>query len=217
MKQSISILIGLLWLSFPAFSQKETNTLNTKENLFAVNESGKVIYKTISEIQSNESLTVTVDTLTPASFENYCHIFPNETIVATDPGGYSDTIVLRGCRNIPAFQVRIDYKGEDKIRIQTEDGKLAAVQQALDSTGNWISLEHFTHSECGNSYSGEGLTKYASYHFKIAKYMGNYPTKLRLKILIDDQVYYSNEFDGSINYEQLKSIYNEKEIDGIFR
>ncbi|WP_300665569.1 hypothetical protein [Fluviicola sp.] len=217
MKQSISILIGLLWMSFSVFAQKETNTLNTKENLFAANESGKFVSATSSSIQSTENVTVTVDTLTPASFEFYCHIFPKETVVETYPGGYSDTIVYRGCRNIPAFQVRIDYKGEDKIEIQIEDGKLVAVQQALDSAGNWISLEHFIHSDCGNNYSFARLKKNESYLFKIAQYTGNYPTKMRLKILIDDQVYYSNEFNGSINNEQLNSSYNRKENETIFR
>lgn len=217
MRLSISILIGILWLSFSAFSQEETNTLNTRDNLFTANEPGKVVPLVSSKSQSNEIITVTVDTLNSTSFEFHCHIFPKETVVESYPGGYSDTIVYRGCRNIPAFQATINYKGENKIGIQIEDGKLVAVQQALDSSGTWVSIEHFTHSDCGNSYSFARLKKNESYLFKIAKYTGNYPTKLRLKILIDDLVYYSNEFNGSINYEQFNSIYNGKENEMLFR
>jgi len=41
--------------------------------------------------------------------------------------------------------------------------------------------------------------------YPIIKYHGKFKTKLRVKLYNKGNVYYSNEFNGSINYSQLDS------------
>ncbi len=206
---SVAISIGIAFLDFA----QEGATLNTNQNLFAVNERGTILSQANESLKSNEEITIFVDTTKTTTFEFHSTLSPSDTLFETFPDGYIDTIVFIGCRNIKALEVSIHYYGEDKLGIQIQDSRLVAVQQALDSSGNWVSLEHYFHSDCGSSYSYDRIRKDQIYLFKIGKYEGNYPTKLRLKALINEQIIYSNEFSGSINYEQLHSIYNKKEND----
>lgn len=211
--KSITILLAILIATFSAFSQSEPITLNTKQSLFSINETGNFAPKINFPGNTSEKIQLFVDTSVIRSFLLYNRIFPTDTLIELLPGGVPDTILQIGSRNIQALTACIIYSGEDMLRIQIQDSRIPAVQQALDSSGNWVSLEYFIHSDCGNSYSYAKLTKNESYLFKIGKYTGNYHTKLRLKALINEQIIYSNEFYGSINYEQLNSVYNSKEND----
>jgi hypothetical protein len=213
MKKTILVIAATIGIIFYDFSQDGPVTINTKQNLFAVNESGAVLLRAITSVKSDESISIFVDTLTPTTFDFRSHIFPKELVIDTFPDGHIDTTVLIGSRNIQATRVFVDYYGDNELRIQIQDSRIVAVQQAMDSSGNWVSVEHFIHSDCGNSYSSARIRKNQSYQFKIAKYEGNYQTKMRLKALINGQILYSNEFTGNINYEQLNSIYNKKKKD----
>jgi hypothetical protein len=216
MKKLVFVLIMTIGNAFFYFAQDGV-ILNTRQSLFASNEKGSVVSQTKTHKKSDELIKVLVDTAETSTFEFHCRIFPNDTLFERYPRGYVDTIVLIGCRNIQARKVTISYSGENKLYIQTQDSRIPAVQQAMDSSGNWVSLEYFFHSDCGNSYSSAKITKNECYQFKIGKYEGNYCTKMRLKMLIEEQVIYSNEFYGSINYEQLNSDYNKMESEILFR
>ena len=70
---------------------------------------------------------------------------------------------------------------------------------------NWKAIEYFVHSTCGNSYAEIELPNGFCLDGLIAKYIGDFKTKLRVKLLFNGQITYSNIYDGKINKSQFES------------
>lgn len=78
------------------------------------------------------------------------------------------------------------------------------IQQAKDSDGQWKPIEYFWNvPTCiPNTFYYEFLPKKYD-ALSIIRYNGNFKAKLRVKIKINDEIYYSNEITGSINKSQF--------------
>lgn len=88
--------------------------------------------------------------------------------------------------------------------IQIQDGKMAYIQEALDSSGSWQPIEYWVQSDCENSYYSLPLLAKHYTKLKGRKYEGKIKTQARFKILLNDSTtYYSNTFEASINKEQF--------------
>lgn len=86
--------------------------------------------------------------------------------------------------------------------------RIKFIQEAKDKNGNWNPIEHYKpYGGCmvENNYCKLGSNNYIIY--PIIKYFGNYKTKLRVKIYNQKNIYYSNEFEGCINYSQFDTIH----------
>lgn len=78
------------------------------------------------------------------------------------------------------------------------------IQEAMDTDGKWKPIEfHYNFSGCG---FGDVYKKFLPKHYMalgLIKYKGNFKTKLRVKFSYRYQIYYSNEFYGTINRSQF--------------
>lgn len=90
--------------------------------------------------------------------------------------------------------------------IEHHDGRLVMIQEALNKKGNWVGIEYFEYSGCGNSFGYNLIPKDQFMLFGINKYKGNYKTKLRVRLISNGKTLISNEFDGYINENQFKVV-----------
>lgn len=90
------------------------------------------------------------------------------------------------------------------VELHTQDGSLCLIQEALNTKGEWKPIEFFTYSSCGFGQHNIFLNENEQVRIVVRKYTGDIKTKLRLKLLTENGVIYSSEFDGHINKGQFK-------------
>ncbi len=116
--------------------------------------------------------------------------------------------------NYPVFIIN---KSKNTILLTFEDiSGFKIIQEALDSSGNWRPIQYWHWNWCGNAYMCLSLQPNHYALTRTTKFTGKYKTKLRLKLRYFNRSFYSNEFDGTINYSQFKfpeklDYYNERE------
>lgn len=93
----------------------------------------------------------------------------------------------------------------DTVAIQRQDWNYICILQAQNEDGQWYPIQNWNFSRCGNSYYIDSIPPGSSKAFitELPK-DGDFQTKLRFKLLGADKFYYSNEFDGKINYCMFK-------------
>jgi hypothetical protein len=97
-------------------------------------------------------------------------------------------------------QVWIVNNTEDTVSVQMQDPSFICIMQALSKKGNWLPVQYWGFSGCGNSYHDKPFPpKTANSFVTHLPKNGDYETKLRFKLLGTDRFYYSNEFYGKIN------------------
>lgn len=138
-------------------------------------------------------------------------------------------LIVAEIKNDSLFSIYVKNNKQSDIQIIPQDNKLKLIQEALSSDKKWKPIEFWVNSDCGISYlrkinvkSGEiiGLNS--------KKYKGNFNTKIRFKVIINKNIYYSNAIATSINeskfnksvwYNRFKEIYysnkSEKEVENI--
>ncbi|MNE57953.1 hypothetical protein D3C80_1529510 [compost metagenome] len=101
-------------------------------------------------------------------------------------------------------EVWLINNSSDTIEVQMQDGSYVCILEAKNKSHKWKPIEFWRFSRCGNSYySKRFLPKTANSFLAIHLNKGEYKTKLRYKLLGADKFYYSNEFDGQIEYCQF--------------
>ena len=98
------------------------------------------------------------------------------------------------------------------LKVNTQEYLIPFIQEALDSNGNWRPIEYWINWSCGNAYQQMNLESGESIRYPIRKYRGDFETKIRVKAKINNQIYYSTPFDGSIYLTQMDISYSEKNI-----
>lgn len=85
------------------------------------------------------------------------------------------------------------------------NGDLFIQVQAKDRNDKWNSIEYnyVPGFICGTGHQDYQIKSKHYIVSTIKKYSGDYKTKLRVKFMSFEKVYYSNEFYGSINYSQF--------------
>ncbi|MVN23262.1 hypothetical protein [Mucilaginibacter arboris] len=103
--------------------------------------------------------------------------------------------------NLGQNQVWVINNTTDTVSIQMQDWSYICILQGLTKSGQWLPIQYWRFSNCGNSYYDKHfLPKTANSFITTLPNTGNYQTKLRFKLLGTDKFYYSNEFTGKINY-----------------
>lgn len=97
--------------------------------------------------------------------------------------------------------VRIINNTPDTVSIQMQDGSVICILQGLTKGGQWLPIQYWRFSTCGNSYYNKAFAPKTanSFIFTIPN-KGDYKTILRFKLQGTDRFYYSNEFTGKIDY-----------------
>ena len=140
-------------------------------------------------VLKNKSIIISVDTLTKDTFENKYY-------------GHS---------------VYIINNTGDTVFFGVQDSRLQMKVQAKDKSGKWKDIEYLPSSWCGNSYYAIPLNAGDFWKLSTPIYHGVFKTKLR--IVLEDswgygmnrhvnkkqknRVYYSNEYNGTINPGQF--------------
>ena len=91
--------------------------------------------------------------------------------------------------------------------------EIKMIQQAKDTDGKWKPIEFFQATPTcivTNTFLKFNPNKYQA--LGVIKYNGNFKTKLRVKVKINNEIYYSNEFCGIINRSQFNKEYALKYI-----
>ncbi len=103
------------------------------------------------------------------------------------------------------FSAQFINNTSSKIDIDLQDGSLMMIQEALNENGKWEPIEYWVYSGCGNSYFHSLELNPGEYTIiPIPVYKGEFKTKIRLKYVRNDIVYYSKAFEGSISPNQFK-------------
>lgn len=106
--------------------------------------------------------------------------------------------------NFGKHQVWIMNNTEDTVSLQMQDWSYICILQAQDKNKQWQPIEYWRLAFCGNSYYTKSFPPYTANSFVTElPENGNFSTKLRYKLLGKEQYYYSNEFEGTINYCQF--------------
>lgn len=92
---------------------------------------------------------------------------------------------------------------DSALLVRSQDGFVPFIQEAQDSLGNWKPIEYWLNSNCGNSYHKMKINSKGEIRFPIRKYHGITTTKLRVKVKINDQIYFSEPYVGRIHNTQM--------------
>ncbi len=86
------------------------------------------------------------------------------------------------------------------------NGDLFMQVQAKDKNNQWKPIEYnyVPGFICGTGHQDYFLKPKHFIVSTIRKYSGDYLTKMRVKLMSSQKIYYSNEFEGEINYSQFK-------------
>ncbi|MBW4891661.1 hypothetical protein KXQ82_18185 [Mucilaginibacter sp. HMF5004] len=88
-----------------------------------------------------------------------------------------------------------------EIKIGVQDFSFICILEAVDLDNKWKPVQYWRYSKCGNSYITKHILPGKALAFIADDVsIGNYQTKLRYKLLGPDKFYYSNEFNGRIDY-----------------
>lgn len=88
-----------------------------------------------------------------------------------------------------------------------QDRSLIMIMEAKDTSDNWLPVECWFWSPCGNSYFRPLiLEKSNAVSFEVPIYTGAIKTQFRLKLLSFDTLIYSKPFEGTISKEQLYEV-----------
>lgn len=93
---------------------------------------------------------------------------------------------------------------DSAIKINTQDMTLQVIQEAKDSSGNWMPIEYWVMSSCFHSYSTKIIP--ANHYISTTgyRYTGNFLTEVRFKMVIDGYTVVSDLLYSYINYSQFK-------------
>ncbi|WP_272022236.1 hypothetical protein [Olleya namhaensis] len=88
------------------------------------------------------------------------------------------------------------------------NGGLHTLLEAKDKNGDWKPIEYnyVPGYICGSGFENYLLKPNHSIVSTVKRYAGDYKTKIRVKLMSSDRVYYSNTFDGQINYSQFDKV-----------
>lgn len=90
------------------------------------------------------------------------------------------------------------------IRLDTYDGEVSMIQEAVNKKGEWQPIEFYSYGDCGFGHHIISIQKGEQVRILTTRYSGDFKTRMRLKLLTRNGVFYSDEFDGQINQSQFK-------------
>lgn len=215
MKKTLSTFVFLFSI-LRLFSQEEEYLdsrkmekicMNSLFQLFSISESipKKNTYLTsCCENAKQEALTIKVETLNETYFEMSNWQLKSDTITSVSKMGDTIQEILKGKDLILGNKLIIQNKTDVSITLQTEDENIVMIQEALDRNGTWRPVEYFIHSDCGVSYKTVEIPPHYQFEILIAKYCGEFKTKMRVRISLNVKIYISDEYDGFINFGQFE-------------
>ncbi len=101
------------------------------------------------------------------------------------------------------YELYLVNKNDSIISLNASDSRIDVIAEVFYKK-EWSSIEYLTNSWCGNSYHTVYLKPDEYWTFNIPKFTGKIETKLRYKLIIDENNnIYSNEIKTKINKGQI--------------
>lgn len=103
------------------------------------------------------------------------------------------------------FTAYLINTSDSTFKADRQDGSLIMIQEAIDLKGQWKPIEYWVRSGCGNSnFNPLELDSGMYIMIPIKQYSGNYDTKMRLKMKVNNKLFYSEPFEGSMDKRQFE-------------
>jgi hypothetical protein len=101
------------------------------------------------------------------------------------------------------YHFYIGNKSDSILKLSASDSRFYVIAEVFYEN-KWQAIEYLPSSWCGNSYHIVYLNPNEYWEFEIPKFKGNINSKLRYRLMIENNVYkYSNEITISFNKGQL--------------
>ena len=110
------------------------------------------------------------------------------------------------------FSIFIKNSSNENLVLVPQDNSLYLIQEAIDKKGNWKPIEFWGFSTCGNSYDRKiNFNSNQIIELDSPKYKGDFSTKIRFKLRLNNKIYYSNPLYSKINISKFQKSkwYNE--------
>lgn len=129
----------------------------------------------------------------------------------TDVSIFIDLTKVDTLQNYAYYSFQVANTTKDTVYFDAEDSRLPIILEAKNAKGEWVQVQDYPHSWCGNSYHKLQLAPTEGWSFKVPLYQGVIKTKFRLALEIakpegkktKSKIVYSNEYEGSINPAQF--------------
>lgn len=103
------------------------------------------------------------------------------------------------------FSIFIKNSSNENVVLVPQDNSLYLIQEAIDKKGKWKPIEFWGFSTCGNSYDRKiKFNPNQIIELDSPKYKGDFSTKIRFKLRLNNQVYYSNSIPSTINISKFQ-------------
>ncbi|WP_062616437.1 hypothetical protein [Flammeovirga sp. SJP92] len=137
------------------------------------------------------------------SLHNVEHL-PYE-VISYHQENVSDTSyqVVKESKFYPSHLLCIQNLSQEEIGIKQQDNQVFLIQEAKNEDGEWKNIEYFDYSKCGNSYWITALPAHQMMLVQIPKYAGNFDTFLRVKLKVNNQLFYSDSIQCTIQKSQF--------------
>ena len=108
-------------------------------------------------------------------------------------------------KNEDKFSIFIKNSSNENLVLVPQDNSLFLIQEAIDKKGNWKPIEFWGFSTCGNSYDRKiNFNSNQIIELDSPKYKGDFSTKIRFKLRLNNQIYYSNSLPSTINNSKFQ-------------
>jgi hypothetical protein len=152
---------------------------------------------------SNLGLQVVADTVNELSMTKKpiwaSYLFHNE-LSGKNRVLQDDTLI----QQVKSFPIYVANMSKNQYAsLETQDGSIVVIVEAVDREGQWKPIEYWSHSWCGNSYYTMMIPPRHMLMTRGIKCSGDFYTTCRLKLSNSQDSIFSNEFQMSINETQF--------------
>lgn len=134
------------------------------------------------------------------------HFVADQNIKKLFPKNEKNLIqLIINTENDSIYSIYIKNNHNKNIKLIPQDNSLYLIQEALTKDKQWQPIEFWGYSTCGNSYD-KTIDFLPHYIMRLSsqRYSGEFQTRIRFKLLLDKQVYYSNSVPSTISPEKFK-------------
>lgn len=111
--------------------------------------------------------------------------------------------IIAKITNDSIISIYLKNNTKDSLKLSKQDWHLYLIQEAKNEKGEWKPIEYWSYSWCGNSYLSENIETQKIIKTETEKHNGTYETEIRFKILIDNEILYSNSLKSKIDLTQF--------------
>jgi len=154
----------------------------------------------------NFKVIVDPEQLFASEFDELNSIYDRILILDAEGNEIPRKPTRRKYKMVMKFPVFILNESDSTMIFEHHDGRMVMIQEALTRDGKWKAIEYFQNSGCGNSFAIHTLKPNQLLVCGVNKYQGDFKTKLRVRLISEGQLLFSNTYSGFIHEEQFEEV-----------